>query len=648
MQLNEPVEVRNVARWCLSRLSLETPLTKAILYIVKIVGKGRRFERTLKILRRMKADRDPRTACVCQDDSMREKLLAHGIRCLSFYEQLDRETELEAWTQAVRVKEEMFSCLSEAAFAVKDYQCPECFVGVDADRFASLAMIVSLKNKLIRNGFETIIVLLAEEHLHEVPDASHGPWRVVASRDPRETLRVFGMRLYSYIMPFVAIFSPRLLFQEYAVYHKLKRPQLGTESRHDHPRVLVVATDNEQFPSYYSRPAAAIAGGCAEHGHEVLIVTNSAASSAEFMRRGFERFPYKKGILAQLWTTWSNILRTRTRASKCARGVPENVSPDLWSLSWALVKQSASTAALATTAGIMLCDELFAQFRPDVLVVIPDSWYLGISAVAVARKKGIPSLTTLAGQVFDHPQYGFLNADVIAVNGNLARDVFLKHGISPERAVVTGMAQYDETFRLSKSIGMLRKPTKSRLVVFATENLPLAETFRMITPVAEAVLARPSLKMTIRPHPRENPDNYKEFVRRSGSDRIALDLDTPIQELLTTAAVCVTGFSNVAVEAMIFDRPVICMNLTGQPDKLEYVREGAALGVYRPEETASALYKALFDETANAALANGRKAFLEKHFYRADGNATARIIKVIEELAENRPNRPRYQWEKKA
>jgi glycosyltransferase involved in cell wall biosynthesis len=139
--------------------------------------------------------------------------------------------------------------------------------------------------------------------------------------------------------------------------------------------------------------------------------------------------------------------------------------------------------------------------------------------------------------------------------------------------------------------------------------------------------------MLIRPHPRENPAGYHEYVRKLGTDRISLDTGTPLLELLGMADVCVTGFSNVAVEAMIMGRPVICMNLSGKPSKVDYVESGAAIGVQDPKEAALALRKALYDEETRAALAKGRDAFLNSNFYSTDGKASLRIASLIEKLA---------------
>lgn len=124
-----------------------------------------------------------------------------------------------------------------------------------------------------------------------------------------------------------------------------------------------------------------------------------------------------------------------------------------------------------------------------------------------------------------------------------------------------------------------------------------------------------------------------DFVSSFASERISLDTTTPLPDLLAKSNVCVTGFSNVAVEAMMLDLPVVCINLTGNPDVLDYVRENAALGVKEVGRLSEALTGALYDEGVRMALWKGRAEFLKKNFYAGDGSASVRIASLIEKVA---------------
>jgi hypothetical protein len=90
---------------------------------------------------------------------------------------------------------------------------------------------------------------------------------------------------------------------------------------------------------------------------------------------------------------------------------------------------------------------------------------------------------------------------------------------------------------------------------------------------------------------------------------------------------------------MILECPVVCMNLTGRPNKLPYAQEGAALGVHHPDEVGPAITKALFDEETKTSLAERQTAYLKKQFHTTTGDASLRITRLIEELASKSMNR---------
>jgi hypothetical protein len=604
-------------------------------FIVKVFGRHRRTERTLKILQDLHANNQP-TVCVCEDDLLQEKLRELDMTCLSFHDAIDQSMESTAWSEAIAVKNKISALMSTAPFKVKNYRCPEGLLGVDADQFASLATLLLLRDKLVRDGFKRVILLPSENSFSHIPDDPQGIYSIVADGSVGETSRALLKRAFTYFLPFLAILRRETVFQEWVAYstRRTSRDCLNRMSI----RVLIVATDVPVFPSYYSRPAASIGEACVKDGHQTLIVTNVVASPAEFLRHGFKRMRYRKLVLPEIWAIWKEVLQLRQHVSDCMRRAPEGTSRNLWGLACALVRENLPTRASAMTAAIVLFDDIFTRFLPNVLVVIPDSSYFGIAAVAVARKNRVPSLTTLAGQIFDYPQYGFLNADVVTVNGTSAKEIYLRRGIPSDRVFITGMAHYDDTFRLAESLLRSRKQSESKAIVFATENLPLTETLRMLSPVTSAALAIHQARVVIRPHPREDPSNYTDFVKGSKSDRITVDSTTPLLQLLSRADVCVTGFSNVAVEAMILKCPVICINLTGKPDKLPYAEKEAALGVHRTEEIGPALQKALFDEGAKAALARTTTAFLQEEFCTTEGDASLRIVELIEELAKKSSN----------
>jgi len=90
---------------------------------------------------------------------------------------------------------------------------------------------------------------------------------------------------------------------------------------------------------------------------------------------------------------------------------------------------------------------------------------------------------------------------------------------------------------------------------------------------------------------------------------------------------------------MIFDKPVIVVNLFGTPHVMGYAESGAAIGVYKEEDLAPAIRKALHDLQVRKELEQNRKRFIEKHVYKANGQASKRVAELIIQLIKKAKTR---------
>ena len=124
---------------------------------------------------------------------------------------------------------------------------------------------------------------------------------------------------------------------------------------------------------------------------------------------------------------------------------------------------------------------------------------------------------------------------------------------------------------------------------------------------------------------------YQRMVEDYGDSRIHVVKDIDLYALLNNCQLLVTGFSTTAVEAMMFDKPVIAVNLSEQPEFLTYATEGAALGVYKYQDIEPAINKALFDEETRNELKQRRDKFVYNYAYKTDGKASHRIVELMKE-----------------
>jgi CDP-glycerol glycerophosphotransferase (TagB/SpsB family) len=134
-------------------------------------------------------------------------------------------------------------------------------------------------------------------------------------------------------------------------------------------------------------------------------------------------------------------------------------------------------------------------------------------------------------------------------------------------------------------------------------------------------------------HPREDPKYYEDLLTRLDMSGIIITQKIELDALLQASSLVVTAFSTVALEAMILDRPVLIVNLSGEPDPIDFVRSGAALAAYTPENVALQLERLLTDAGSGAALAQNRRQYIRDQMFRTDGQAAQRVADLILQMS---------------
>ena len=292
------------------------------------------------------------------------------------------------------------------------------------------------------------------------------------------------------------------------------------------------------------------------------------------------------------------------------------------------------------------CKRIFESTRPRAIVAVPDRTPIARVALALAQHYGIPSLTVQTALISDHPQYGPMFADKIAVMNEYSRQIYLNRGrIPPERVVITGAPRWDtiakvmlkvrgtEVSELRERLG-LNKP-EEKLVVYATEGASIARTHRMINAVMRVMSRYINMRLVIKVHPAESVEQYTKLRANpegiGTSPTILNDIDLHL--LLAASDLLVTGFSNVALEAALLDKPVLIINLTGDPDPLPFVQDGIALGAYSETEVQQQFDRIMNDPVTREQLQVTRRQYCQRNSQLLDGKATERVIDLLLQMA---------------
>jgi len=293
--------------------------------------------------------------------------------------------------------------------------------------------------------------------------------------------------------------------------------------------------------------------------------------------------------------------------------------------------------------------------KPDVIVIVDEYGLYGRAAITAGKIKNIPTLAIQHGALTPndlgwlHPSDEISNnfidpkycpiPDKTAVSGEYYKNILTRLGsYSDDRVIITGQPKYDilahanNFFEKRKIYDKFKIEHKKKLAVLATQPLPKNENELLFRSIFREIKKLKDIQLVIKLHPNE----YDESLHRNTAKEVGLDViltkDINLFELLNACDVLVTVSSTVALEAMILDKPVIIVDLKNNPDETAFVKSGAAIGVYKPNDISKAIIKVLNDKETKRKLQNNMKKFVYEHAYRIDGLAYKRIVKLINEM----------------
>ena len=194
------------------------------------------------------------------------------------------------------------------------------------------------------------------------------------------------------------------------------------------------------------------------------------------------------------------------------------------------------------------------------------------------------------------------------------------------------LADADKIYNKNEILEQIDLDPSKKLIIWTTQThgLPIDENEKNVSAVFNAVKLLKNVQLVIKLHPAED-QNAPRYKKDKSFNPVIVDGKADTYALLYACDLMITRHSTTAMEAVALNKPVIALNLSGEPDPVEYVKEGIALGVYKEEDLKTAIEKLLKDDSE---LAKNRAKYIEKYLYKIDGKATERVINLIVKMVE--------------
>lgn len=293
-------------------------------------------------------------------------------------------------------------------------------------------------------------------------------------------------------------------------------------------------------------------------------------------------------------------------------------------------------------------DRLIALNDPQVIVSNDDCLYtkpVGIDAefIVLQSARMVEYGEECRSYIFKEP---ILLPDYFLASGHVFAEVKERFGVA-KNVIVTGLPRYDilgiagDVYSKSEFRERYGIDPDSKIVLWSTQChvLSAKENVENFSAVFGAIRNLEGVTLVIKQHPAEG-DDYRHEVERHikemGVKAVLMPKDSDTYEQLFACDLMITRHSTTAMEAVALGKPVIILNLSGDPDPVEYVEEGVALGIYESGELKLAIERLLRDDSE---LASNRKRYIENYLYKIDGKATERVIEIIIKAARDRRSR---------
>lgn len=296
---------------------------------------------------------------------------------------------------------------------------------------------------------------------------------------------------------------------------------------------------------------------------------------------------------------------------------------------------------------IKMAEEMIAQESPDLILIENEYSPFQKSLIAAAKIKRIPTIAiqhgvvnaTECGYIFDKAEKDkVILPDITCVYGRYHYDVLTEESIYERKdVIVTGQPRYDILFHAKDLFSKERFMAEHginpchRILLWTTQCHAMSDqaniqSYQMVFAAAERLR---DATLIIKQHPNEGQKYTRmieEFAGKYDAHIVITPKDSNTYEQLFVCDLMIAKHSATAMEAVAMDKPVIILNLEGEPDIGGYVSEGVAVGVSRDDDLAAIIEGLLRDDSK---LKKNRAAYIERYLYRIDGKASERVADLI-------------------
>lgn len=204
-----------------------------------------------------------------------------------------------------------------------------------------------------------------------------------------------------------------------------------------------------------------------------------------------------------------------------------------------------------------LSKKLFSESNPAIVILGDDASLRPRAAIAACKKMGIPTVLIQHG-IIAAKEFYYPSSDYMAVWGDHSIEILSENGVNAKKLSITGSCAFSIP-KANKGQEILRNKI---LIITNPQPMglninPIMGIVTIATEVSKVILNK-QIDIVVKVHPMEDPQTYKTCFDKV-EIKATVQSQCDLEQLIRESLVVITSYSTVAIQAVLYDTPVICL-----------------------------------------------------------------------------------------
>ena len=317
---------------------------------------------------------------------------------------------------------------------------------------------------------------------------------------------------------------------------------------------------------------------------------------------------------------------------------------------WDIIEDNFKEMILTRTKEIIrkyiLSEQLFEKVKIDGILEWAHSGFEERIVLANANKENIPVLFIQHAQNMSNSKYDrFIPFQPIlpttnsktAVWGKISKEFLIAKGVKESEIFVTGSPKHDPLFKNKNSksdsgiILLAFSGTFSSYNFHGNEIKALENLEDIIGTTIKIIKEFPNKKIIVKLHPSKSYINIKSIIQKIDPQIPVFQDEDPKKFLMLCDGVIVNDISTIMLEAMIFNKPTLCINTQNQNIQEEpVIKNDASLFVSNIDSLNKSIEQFIFDNNLRNDLIKNGNIYVNNYFSHK-GNASKYLASILYE-----------------